>query len=297
MPGLKEVRNRIASVTSTRQITSAMKLVSASKLKKAQDNILKMRPYAQKLGEILANLSQDRDVFQESPYSAVRPPERILIVAFSSNKGLCGAYNANIVKRVMALVQEKYSDQNSRGQVDILAIGRKAAGLLSRRGLRVTETFDHLVDKPTFAHTLPIVEKVMEDFRQGRYDEVVVVYNEFRTAASQNVQVETFLPLNPDRFVMQGSTGATLRVEYIFQPSKDHILLNVIPTALKTQFFRYLLDAQASEHGSRMTAMHKATDNAGELLRELRLSYNKARQASITKEILEIVAGAEALKG
>lgn len=295
MPGLKEVRNRIASVTSTRQITAAMKLVSASKLRRAQDNILRMRPYATKLQEILANLSQDKEVFYESPYAAQRPVEKVLIVAFSSNKGLCGAFNSNIAKRVISLVQEKYAQQNKAGNVSVLGVGRKAAGLLSRRGLHVVDVQEAIVDKPSFSTLLPLVERIMEEFRSGIYDEVVVVFNEFKTAATQWVKEETFLPLNPARLL--GSKSVSRHIEYIFQPSKDDILLNVIPTALKTQFFRYLLDSQASEHGARMTAMHKATDNAGELLKELRLSYNKARQAAITKEILEIVGGAEALKG
>jgi F-type H+-transporting ATPase subunit gamma len=295
MPSLKEVRNRIASVTSTRQITAAMKLVSASKLRRAQDNILRMRPYALKLQEILANLSQDKEVFYESPFAVQRPVEKVLIVAFSSNKGLCGAFNSNIAKRVVSLVQEKYAHQNKAGNVSVLGVGRKAAGLLSRRGFRVIDVQEAIVDRPSFSALLPLVDRIMEEFRTGIYDEVVVVFNEFKTAASQWVKEETFLPLNPAQLV--GGRKASQHIEYIFQPSKDEILLNVIPTALKTQFFRYLLDSQASEHGARMTAMHKATDNAGELLKELRLSYNKARQAAITKEILEIVGGAEALKG
>lgn len=295
MPGLKEVRNRIASVTSTRQITAAMKLVSASKLRRSQDNIVRMRPYALKLQEILANLSQDKEVFYESPYAAQRPVEKVLIVAFSSNKGLCGAFNSNIAKRVISLVQEKYARQHQAGNVAVLGVGRKAAGLLARRGLRVVEVQETLVDKPSFASLLPLVERIMEAFRTGVYDEVVVVFNEFKTAATQWVKDEVFLPINPER--MTGTQKVSGNIEYIFQPDKEEILMNVIPTALKTQFFRYLLDSQASEHGARMTAMHKATDNAGELLKELRLSYNKARQAAITKEILEIVGGAEALKG
>lgn len=295
MPGLKDVRNRIASVTSTRQITAAMKLVSASKLRRAQDNIIKMRPYALKLNEILSNLSQDKEVFSESAYTNVRPVEKVLIVVFSSNKGLCGAFNSNVAKRVVSLIQEKYERQAGEAKVHILSVGRKAAALLARRKLNVVDVQDALADKPSFAATLPLVDKIMEDFRTGVYDEVVVVFNEFKTAASQIVRDEVFLPLDPQRLI--SARKAAGNVEYIFQPNKEEILLNVIPTALKTRFFRYLLDSQASEHGARMTAMHKATDNAGELLKELRLSYNKARQAAITKEILEIVGGAEALKG
>lgn len=295
MPGLKEVRNRIVSVTSTRQITAAMKLVSASKLRRAQDHIHRMRPYSLKLSEILGNLSQDREVFLESPYTAVRPKERILIVAFSANKGLCGAFNSSVVKRVVGLIQEQYATLNRSGKVDIIGVGRKAAALLAKRGYHVVDVADKVVDRPSFAHLLPLAERILNEFAAGQYDEVAVVFNEFRSAATQYVKSEIFLPLSPERLI--GQQKVSRSVEYIFQPSKEEILLNVIPTALKTQFFRYLLDSQASEHGARMTAMHKATDNAGELLRELRLSYNKARQAAITKEILEIVAGAEALKG
>ncbi|MCS6981432.1 MAG: ATP synthase F1 subunit gamma [Flavobacteriales bacterium] len=295
MPGLKEVRNRIASVTSTRQITAAMKLVSASKLKRAQDHIHRLRPYALKLSEILGNLSLDREIFLESPYATVRSKERILIVAFSANKGLCGAFNSSVVKKVISLIQEQYEAQHKAGKVDIIGVGRKAATLLAKRGYHVVDVVEKVVDRPTFANLLPLAERILNEFAAGQYDEVAVVFNEFRSAATQYIKNEIFLPLSPER--LMGQNKVSHSVEYIFQPGKEEILLNVIPTALKTQFFRYLLDSQASEHGARMTAMHKATDNATELLRELRLSYNKARQAAITKEILEIVAGAEALRG
>jgi len=288
MANLKEVRNRITSITSTRQITSAMKLVSASKLKRAQDNINKMRPYAQKLNEILGNLGSSAESAEDSPYTQTREVKKVLIVSVSANKGLCGAFNANIIKKSTLLLNE-YSHLPAEN-ITILCVGRKAFAALSKRNNPRLPLQDNVVDKPTFAHANEIASDIMKRFVDGEFDRVDVVYNEFKTAASQNVVVEQFLPVAPNK-----SEEKPVTREYIYQPSKEEIMLNLIPASLKTRFFKVILDSQAAEHGARMTAMHKATDNAGELLKELKLSYNKARQAAITNEILEIVAGAEAL--
>ena len=293
MANLKEVRNRIASVTSTRQITSAMKLVSASKLKRAQDNITKMRPYAQKLKEILDNLGNatEEGSGDESPYAVRREVKKVLVVAVSANKGLCGAFNANVIKKTLLQLNE-YAHLPAEN-ISILCVGRKAYPTLSKRKNPLLPLQDRVVDKPTFAHANEIAEDIMKRFRDGEFDRVDIVYNEFKTAASQNVVVEQFLPIAPEQNAEGGKTAN--KREYIYQPDKEEIVLNLIPASLKTRFFKVILDSQAAEHGARMTAMHKATDNAGELLKELKLSYNKARQAAITGEILEIVAGAEAL--
>lgn len=291
MGNLKEVRNRIVSVTSTRQITSAMKLVSASKLKRAQDNIIKMRPYANKLKEILGNLSQSPESMAESPYARKFEGGRILLVVVSSNKGLCGAFNANVIKLANATISN-HQAQNKSAEIDIICIGRKAQSFYSKRNMNLVATFDTVVDKPVYGAANEIAAQIMGDFASGKYNKVEIIYNEFKSAATQNVVCEQFLPIQPN-------TNATIKksnTDYIFQPSKEEIIFNLIPTSLKTQFFKVILDSQAAEHGARMTAMHKATDNAGELLKDLKLSYNKARQAAITGEILEIVAGAEALK-
>jgi F-type H+-transporting ATPase subunit gamma len=286
MPNLKEVRNRISSVTSTKQITSAMKLVSAAKLKKAQDNITRMRPYAEKLKEILSNLGNAMESASSSPYAEQRDVKRILVVPVTSNKGLCGAFNANVIKKTNTIIREYASSE-----VHVLSVGRKAIGFFSKRSMLQIAAIEEVVDRPTFVNANHIAENIMNRFTQGEYDKVILVYNEFKTAANQNVIAEQFLPIVPTP--TQEKTAGT---EYIYQPSREEIVLNLIPASLKTQFFKVIIDSQAAEHGARMTAMHKATDNAGELLKELKLSYNKARQAAITKEILEIVAGAEALK-
>ena len=288
MANLKEVRNRITSITSTRQITSAMKLVSASKLKRAQDNITKMRPYAQKLKEILDNLGSSVESAEDSPYTQNREVKKVLIVSVSANKGLCGAFNANVIKKSLLLLDE-YKHLPAEN-ITILCVGRKAYAALSKRNNNKLPLQDTVVDKPTFAFANEIASDIMKRFVDGEFDRVDIVYNEFKTAATQNVVVEQFLPIAPEKTEEKAVTK-----DYIYQPSKEEITLNLIPASLKTRFFKVILDSQAAEHGARMTAMHKATDNAGELLKELKLSYNKARQAAITNEILEIVAGAEAL--
>lgn len=293
MASLKEVRNRISSVTSTRQITSAMKLVSAAKLKRAQDNIVKMRPYANKLKEILNNLSGSVSADTESPYTEVRDVKRVLLVVVSANKGLCGAFNANVAKRANAFL-DAHQDLVASGNLEMICIGRNVGNIFAKKNVKIRARFDEVVDKPTFANANSIAELIMGLYAEKEFDKVVIIYNEFRSAASISTVEETFLPLTPAEASADKNTSNT---EYIYQPSKEEIIYNLIPASLKTQFFKVILDSQAAEHGARMTAMHKATDNAGALLRDLKLSYNKARQAAITNEILEIVGGAEALKG
>ena len=289
MANLKEIRNRITSVSSTMQITSAMKMVSASKLKKAQDAINQMKPYAAKLQEILGNLSATLDL-SENPYSENREVNNVLIVGITSNRGLCGGFNNNIFKRVNELILE-YSEVNTK----VLCLGKKINDLY-----RKTENY-YKVDSSsyvedifadlTFDNNAIIAENIMDQFINQKFDKIIVVYNSFINAASQEVKSEQLLPIIP--IINEGSNVG----DYIFEPSKSEIVENLIPKSLKVQLFKSLLDSHASEHGARMTAMHKATDNADELKRSLTLSYNKARQAAITNEILEIVGGAEALKG
>ncbi|MAX81973.1 MAG: ATP synthase F1 subunit gamma [Crocinitomicaceae bacterium] len=293
MPNLKEVRNRITSVNSTRQITSAMKMVSAAKLKKAQDAITQMRPYAEKLSEILSNLSTTLDA-SEGVYAAQRDEKKVLIVAVTSNRGLCGAFNANINKSILKAINGEFAGK----EVDVLSVGKKAfdvfkktENLISNDNLQ--QHYNEIFDQLDFEHAAEIAQQIMDSYANEDYDRVVVVYNKFKNAAVQEVMFEQFLPIVPP----SEEEASTSEVDYLFEPSRQEILDSIIPKSLKTQFYKALLDSYASEHGARMTAMHKATDNAGELLKELKLSYNKARQAAITNEILEIVSGAEALNG
>lgn len=287
MANLKEIRNRIASVGSTMQITSAMKMVSAAKLKKAQDAITAMRPYSEKLTELLQNLSATLDGDAGSKYSGQREVNKVLIVAITSNRGLAGAFNSNIVKEARVLASETYAGK----EVDFFTIGKKGNDILSKTG-SVAENNNAIFDDLTFEATAEIAEKLMDMFSNGSYDKIVVVYNNFKNAATQIVLKEQFLPILPPK-----ASETKVSADYIFEPSKVKIVEGLIPKSLKTQLFKSLRDSVASEHGARMTAMHKATDNATELRDELKLQYNKARQASITNEILEIVGGAEALAG
>ncbi|MEX0289017.1 MAG: ATP synthase F1 subunit gamma [Flavobacteriaceae bacterium] len=284
MANLKEIRNRIASVSSTMQITSAMKMVSAAKLKKAQDAITAMRPYANKLTELLQSLSASMDGEAGSKYSDNREVEKVLIVAITSNRGLCGAFNSNIIKECASLIQGTYGDK----QVDFVAIGKKANDLLGKRHT-IVANHSEVYDDLSFENVAEIAEFLMEQFTNGSYDRIELVYNKFKNAATQIVMTEQFLPIVPIE-TEQGST-----TDYIFEPSKPEIVSQLIPKSLKTQLYKAVRDSFASEHGARMTAMHKATDNATELRDQLKLTYNKARQAAITNEILEIVGGAEAL--
>ena len=282
MANLKEIRNRIASVSSTMQITSAMKMVSAAKLKKAQDAITAMRPYADKLTELLQNLSATLDADSGSKFSEQRDVKNVLIVAITSNRGLCGAFNSNIIKQAN-VVAERY-DAN----VSVLAIGKKANDALSKN-LEVVSNKSSVYDDLTFDNVAEIAELLMEQFESKAVDKIEIVYNKFKNAATQEVMTEQFLPIEP----LENDTNVNL--DYIFEPSKEEIVETLIPKSLKTQLFKAIRDSFASEHGARMTAMHKATDNATELRDQLKLTYNKARQAAITNEILEIVGGAEAL--
>ena len=286
MANLKEIRNRITSVSSTMQITSAMKMVSAAKLKKAQDAITAMRPYAEKLTELLQNLSATLDGEVGGSFTTQREVNKVLIVAITSNRGLCGAFNSNIIKQAKTV-----ADSYPGKQVDVYAIGKKGNDALGKTNTIVgnkSEIFDDL----TFDNVAEIAEVLMEKFTSGEYDKIEIVYNQFKNAATQIVQTEQFLPLAPIKSDKPVSSG-----DYIFEPSKEEIVLTLIPKSLKTQLYKAIRDSFASEHGARMTAMHKATDNATELRNQLKLTYNKARQAAITNEILEIVGGAEALKG
>ena len=282
MANLKEIRNRITSVSSTMQITSAMKMVSAAKLKKAQDAITAMRPYAQKLTELLQNLSGALSEDVGGEYTAQRPINKVLIVAITSNRGLCGAFNTNVVKEV-----NKLSESYKGKQLDILTIGKKGNDVL-RKSFNVVDNQSKVFDHLTFNNVSVIAEVLMQKFVSGEYDKIELVYNHFKNAASQEILAEQFLPL-------QAQSSSNVNADYIFEPSKEEIVVALIPKALKIQLYKAIRDSFASEHGARMTAMHKATDNATELRNQLKLTYNKARQAAITNEILEIVGGAEAL--
>jgi F-type H+-transporting ATPase subunit gamma len=286
MANLKEIRNRITSVSSTMQITAAMKMVSAAKLKKAQDAITAMRPYAEKLTELLQNLSATLDGDVGGEFTKQREVKKVLVVAITSNRGLCGAFNTNIIKEV-----KNRADYYAGKQVDVFAIGKKGNDILTKT-LTVVDNQSQVFDALTFDNVTVIAETLTQKFVSGEYDKIELVYNQFKNAATQIVQVEQFLPLAAIKTDTPASTG-----DYIFEPSKEEIVLTLIPKSLKTQLYKGIRDSFASEHGARMTAMHKATDNATELRDQLKLTYNKARQAAITNEILEIVGGAEALKG
>ncbi|MEB3378615.1 ATP synthase F1 subunit gamma [Flavobacterium psychrophilum] len=286
MANLKEIRNRITSVSSTMQITSAMKMVSAAKLKKAQDAITAMRPYAEKLTELLQNLSATLDGDAGGEFTKQREIKKVLVVAITSNRGLCGAFNTNVIKEV-----KNRADFYAGKQVDVFAIGKKGNDVLSKT-LSVIDNQSSVFDALTFDNVAKIAQMLTDKFVAGEYDRIEVIYNQFKNAATQIVQTEQFLPLASIKSDLPVSTG-----DYIFEPSKEEIVLTLIPKSLKTQLYKGIRDSFASEHGARMTAMHKATDNATELRDQLKLTYNKARQAAITNEILEIVGGAEALKG
>jgi len=284
MANLKEIRNRITSIGSTMQITSAMKMVSAAKLKKAQDAITDMRPYANKLTQLLQSLSASLDAETGGAFSEQREVSKVLIIAITSNRGLCGGFNSNITKATIKHISNAYAGK----EVAILSIGKKGNDILSKEH-NVIESNTEIFDDLTFLNVAEIAQKVMDLYVDGAYDKVDIIYNQFKNAATQIVQVEQFLPIEK----AEGDTSEN--ADYIFEPSKAEIVLELIPKSLKTQLYKAIRDSYASEHGARMTAMHKATDNAGELRDELLLTYNKARQTAITSEILEIVGGAEAL--
>ena len=291
MANLKEIRIRIASVNSTMQITSAMKMVSAAKLKRAQDAITRMRPYAEKLQEILSNVSSTLDG-NEGVYSQQRDVKNVLVVAITSNRGLCGGFNNNVVKEIRANVLNQFPG----AKVNVLSLGKKAFDVYKKADNHYTGEFGEnpfaIFDQLTFDHTAAIADKIMGAFAHGKFDKVILVYNKFKNAGTQVVVNEQMLPVEAN-----ASQATSSSVEYIYEPEKNKILEDLIPRSLRVQLFKALLDSNAAEHAARMTAMHKATDNAGEMVKELKLNYNKARQAAITGEILEIVAGAEALNG
>jgi F-type H+-transporting ATPase subunit gamma len=296
MAGLKEVRIRIASVISTQQITKAMKMVSAAKLRRAQDAILRLRPYASKLTEIMQNVSQSSDVSGGNPFTAVRPANKILIVAIASNRGLCGAFNSNIIRIINKMLREQYAQQNSAGNVKVLCIGKKVSDYFSKNKKLYLDNRNDIYNHLDFEHAAEIASFLMDEFKKETFDKVVIVYNQFKNAAVQYVTEETLMPLQPPTEQSAGKS-AKAKADYIFEPNIEEIVTELIPKTIRTQLYKAILDSNASEHGARMTAMNKATENAGDMLKELRLSYNKARQAVITREILEIVGGAEALKG
>lgn len=284
MANLKEIRNRITSIGSTMQITSAMKMVSAAKLKKAQDAITAMRPYSSKLTELLQNLSATLDADAGGAYSVQREVSKVLLVVVTSNRGLCGGFNSSIIKETIKNIEENYAGLS----VDLLTIGKKGNDILAK-SYNVVENNNEVYDELTFDNVAGIAQHLMDMYVEGTYDKIELIYNRFKNAATQIPQVEQFLPIKP----VEGD--ANPNADYIFEPSKEEIVLELIPKSLKTQLYKAVRDSFAAEHGARMTAMHKATDNAKELRDELLLTYNKARQAAITNEILEIVGGAEAL--
>jgi F-type H+-transporting ATPase subunit gamma len=287
MPSLKEVRGRITSVNSTQQITKAMKMVAAAKLRRAQDNIIKIRPYAEKLNSILGNISASLDDASDNLYASERNVEKVLVVVITSDRGLAGAFNTNVIKATNHLVNAKYSAQSAKGNVTYLCIGKKGLEYFSRRGFNVVGDYVNLFQTISFDKVREAAELAMSGFVDKKYDRVELVYNEFKNVATQIVRANQFLPITADSEASDKQVNSN--TNYIFEPSQQEIVLELIPKSLKIQFYKALLESNASEHGARMTAMDKATDNAKELLKELKLVYNRSRQASITKEILEIV--------
>ncbi|MCV9388681.1 ATP synthase F1 subunit gamma [Reichenbachiella ulvae] len=294
MANLKEVKNRIQSITSTQQITSAMKMVAAAKLKRAQDRITQMRPYSQKLTGILQNVSTALGGDVENAYGEVREVENVLLVVVSSDRGLCGAFNNNAFKKAISTIKEKYSYEEKHNGVHILPIGKKAYDYFTKRNYQVVSGFEGMFADLSFDTARAAAEHVMAAFKDGTYDKVDLIYNEFKNVATQILRAENFLPVQ-EAEENEEQSGAKKDVDYIFEPSAEYVVSELIPKSLKIQFYKAILESNASEHGARMTAMDQATDNAGELLKELKLTYNRTRQAAITKEILEIVGGAEAL--
>ena len=287
MANLKEIRNRIGSVSSTMQITSAMKMVSAAKLKKAQDSIIAMRPYSIKLTELIQSLTSSNSLDADNILSTKREVKKILIVVITSNRGLCGAFNSNIIKEVQFLIENKFKVS----KVSLITIGKKATEFFAKKN-SVFSSHDELYDDLNYDNVSNIAQKIIDSFVEGSFDKVMLVYNQFKNAATQIIKSEGFLPLENETSDQNSEVN-----NYIYEPSEELVLNELIPKSLKIQLLKAIKDSVASEHGARMTAMHKATDNATELRDQLKLSYNKARQAAITNEILEIVGGAEALKG
>lgn len=293
MANLKEVRTRITSVSSTQQITSAMKMVSAAKFRRAQNAIIGMRPYAAKLQEIISDIDVEDGV--TTPYHETRQVKNVLLVVITSNKGLCGAFNSNVIKQASARLNY-YVSQSQAPTVKMITLGKRGSEFFAKQQGLVAAQYDDLLDNPSFDNIVELCEKIMSAFCDKTYDLVEVIYNQFKNSLTQILSTEQMLPIITTSTGQSGSTTER-RNDYIFEPGKEQILREMIPMTLRANFYRVILDSLASEHGARMTAMQKATDNATELLKELKLSYNKARQAAITNEIIEIVSGSEALKG
>lgn len=294
MANLKAIRIRIASVKSTRQITSAMKMVSAAKLRKAQDKIVQLRPYANKLHEILVGITRSlSDSNVENVYARVSDPEKVLLVVITSNKGLCGAFNTNVIKEARRVINEIYPTQAAKGNLKVLCIGRKGHDFFKKTAVRLLPEQNNLLNSLSYDNVAAVAGSIMEAFATKEYDRVELVYNQFKNAAVQKLMYEPFLPVAPADDDKKSATT----VDYIYEPDMTTIVTDLIPKSLKIHFYRSVLNSFVAEHGARMTAMHKATDNATGLIKELTLQYNKARQASITSQILEVVSGAEALKG
>jgi F-type H+-transporting ATPase subunit gamma len=290
MPSLKEVKSRITSVISTQQITKAMKMVAAAKLRKSQDRITLMRPYAKKMSHLFQNLSaaeQDNQAW----YNQQREVNKVLLVVVTSDRGLCGGFNSTITKAAIRLAAEKYPEQHAKGNVFILPLGKKGWEFFSKRNQPMVSDFWNIFHGLSYESVSSVAEYMMEEFRNGKYDKIEIIYNEFKNVATQILRTEQFLPV-----VTVKQNAKVVESDYIYQPSQSDIIVGLVPKSLKVQLYKAVLDSNAAENGARMTAMDKATENAGELLKELKLTYNRTRQAAITKEILEIVAGAEALK-
>ena len=290
MANLKDLRTSINSVKSTRQITSAMKMVAAAKLRKAQNRIIQLRPYANKLHKLISTLSNNLNEEKGNNYSTVRDEEKILIILITSNRGLCGSFNSVAIKNAISLADNVYKSQLNKENVHFLAIGKKGADYLKRKKYPLVDTKNELFDSLSFQTVAPLVENIIKQFINKEYDKIELVYNQFKNAAVQNITTEQFLPV----VINEEEEGKQLPL-YIFEPDKERIIKELIPKSLKIQFYKAIIDSFVAENGARMTAMHKATDNATEMIRDLNLEYNKARQNAITKELLDIVGGAEAL--
>lgn len=294
MPGqLKEVRNRISSVQSTQQITKAMKMVSAAKLRRAQDAIIQMRPYAKKLQELLSNIVSNNEGGGDMALATERAVEKVLLIVITSDRGLCGAFNANLIKLAKATITEKYADQNKKGNVTIWSIGKKGFEHFAKNKYKAEATYKDIFLNLTFENVQACAQAAMQCFREKQFDVVEIVYSEFKNAATQRFVAERFLPIPK----VENKSGKSTKADFIFEPEKEALVAELMPKILNTQLYKAVLDANASEHGARMTAMDKASENANELLKGLRISYNRARQAAITTELTEIVSGAAALQG
>ena len=297
MANLKEVRTRIESVNSTMQITSAMKMVSASKLRKFQNAITALRPYADNLNKLMHDVSSDMDTSAKSVFAEMRQSGKILVIPVTSNKGLCGVFNAIVIKETEKLIKEDFKQQLEEGNVDVLCIGSKADEMMKARKYHVIGNESNLLDNLTYDNVVPFAERLMNDFKERKYDRIIFVYNQFKHAGTQILVHEQFLPIAVENENDDEKEMKTEEVDYIFQPNREDILNELIPKSLKLQVYKIILDSFTSEQGARMVSMTKATDNAMELLKELNITYNKTRQSSITNEIVEIVSGANALNG